>query len=182
MASKKISELSALDITDSDDFPDGAYIPVVIEGITKKLSLGSLLIKTLRKDKPAQISSVTAKSVINGNDLLMLEDVSSSNAKKSCTKSQFLLDVPQVETGSGAPAYTPSKKGMVYIDTDASDIYLAANNSSSADWKILPQVESGSGAPAFVPSRIGIIYINTAVGDIYISGATSSSSDWKKVN
>jgi hypothetical protein len=135
MASKKISELT--EFADLEVFPDGAYVPLVSEGVTYKLKLENLLSKTLRTDKPSEISSVTAKSVISNNDLLMLEDSSSSNAKKSCTKAQFLSDVPQVLSGTEDPAAAPSKKGLIYINTGTGSIFIAAGTSSTDDWKAI---------------------------------------------
>ena len=135
MASKKISELT--EFADLEVFPDGAYIPLVSEGVTYKLKLENLLSKTLRTDKPSEISSVTAKSVISNNDLLMLEDSSDSNKKKACTKAQFLHDVPQVSTGSSDPAAAPSKKGSIYINTTSGDIFIAADTATTADWKAI---------------------------------------------
>ena len=130
MASKKVSELSEI-----TSFSDDAYIPVVKDGVTYKISLENLLQKTLRVDKSSEISSVAAKSISVNSDLIMVEDSAGGNAKKKCTKSQFLHDVPQVETGSADPAYTPAKKGMIYIDTGTGNIFIAADTSSSGDWK-----------------------------------------------
>lgn len=130
MASKKISELSS-----TSEFSDDAYIPVVSDGVTYKMTLESLLQKTLRLDKTLEVSDVASKTTISNADVMMMEDASSSNDKKRCTKAQFLHDVPQVETGSSAPASTPSKKGMLFVDTAAGDIYIAAGTSSSSDWK-----------------------------------------------
>lgn len=130
MSAKKVSELNEL-----TTFSDTAYLPVVDTGVTYKMSLENLLQKTLRTDKASEISSVSSKTVISNSDFLMLEDSASSNTKKSCTKAQFLHDVPQVMSGSADPADTPSKKGLIYINTTTGDIFIAADTSSSSDWK-----------------------------------------------
>jgi hypothetical protein len=45
-----------------------------------------------------------------------------------------------VSTGVVAPTSTPSTVGDLFIDTDASAIYIAVGTSSSADWIELAQV------------------------------------------
>ena len=137
MASKKISDLTDFtSLYDLEVFPDGAFVPVVNDGVTLKLSLENLLSKTLRTDKASEISSVTSKSVSVNNDFIMLED-SSTNEKRSCTKSQFLHDVPQIQTGSTNPGSTPSKVGLIYIDTVHCSVFIAIGISSPDDWKLI---------------------------------------------
>lgn len=132
MSAKKVSELNEI-----TTFSDTAYVPVVDTGVTYKMSLENLLQKTLRTDKPSEISSVSSKTAISNNDFLMLEDSASSNSKKSCTKAQFLHDVPQVISGSADPSDAPSKKGLLYINSTTGDIFIAADTSSSGDWKAI---------------------------------------------
>ena len=135
MASKKITELTELSW--DEIFDEDAYLPIVKDGTTYKIKLKNILIKTLRIDKSSEMSTVDAKAISSNNDIIMLEDSAHSNEKKSCTKAQFLHDVPQVQTGNGAPGFTPGKRGMVYIDIDSNDVYIAANYSASSDWKLI---------------------------------------------
>lgn len=132
MSAKKVSELS-----ETTTFSDTAYVPVVDAGVTYKMSLENLLQKTLRTDKPSEISSVDSKTAISNGDFLMLEDSASSNTKKSCTKAQFLHDVPQVSTGSADPSDAPYKKGLIYINTTTGDIFISSDSSASSDWKAI---------------------------------------------
>jgi len=132
MSSKKVSELNELSV-----FSDAAYVPVVDGGTTYKMSLENLLQKTIRVDKSSEISTVATKTVTSNSDLIMLEDSASSNTKKKCTKEQFLHDVPQVITGTDNPISTPLKKGMIYIDTAHSQIYISKDSTSSDDWLLL---------------------------------------------
>ena len=39
------------------------------------------------------------------------------------------------ETGSGAPATTPTDTNLNYLDTAAKDMYVSVGTASSADWK-----------------------------------------------
>lgn len=42
---------------------------------------------------------------------------------------------PDITSGAGAPASTPSKVGDIYIDTTNDDAYIAVGTASSADWE-----------------------------------------------
>jgi hypothetical protein len=123
------------DKTELETFSDELFVPLINGSTTYLMSLENLLQKTLRVDKASEIDSVASKSSISDTDLMLMEDSASENEKKKCTKAQFLHDVPQVITGSGAPGDAPAKKGMIYIDTAVSDVYIAADTTVSGDWK-----------------------------------------------
>lgn len=45
--------------------------------------------------------------------------------------------VPQISSGAIAPATTPDKIGLIYIDTVLDKIYISSGTGSSADWRLL---------------------------------------------
>ena len=47
-----------------------------------------------------------------------------------------LLD-ERVSSGSGAPGTTPTKIGLLFIDTTTPNVYISTGTSSSADWKLV---------------------------------------------
>lgn len=51
------------------------------------------------------------------------------------TRDIDITSLPNVSSGAGAPASTPSKVGDIYVDTTAKRRYTACGTSSSADWK-----------------------------------------------
>jgi hypothetical protein len=92
--------------------------------------------------------------------------------------------VPDISSGSSAPATTPGKVGDIYVDTTALVMYVAVGTSDSGDWEKLsrdansPNVESGAGAPSSTPTKIGDIYIDTTNDVAYMATDTSDSGDW----
>ena len=49
------------------------------------------------------------------------------------------MSVQLIYRDSGAPAITPARTGIIYVDTSNNRVYLSTDTSSSADWKILPE-------------------------------------------
>lgn len=92
--------------------------------------------------------------------------------------------VPDVSSGSSAPATTPGKAGDIYVDTTALVMYVAVGTSDSGDWQMVAnndshaEIESGAGVPASTPSKVGDVYIDTTNDVAYIATDTASSSDW----
>jgi hypothetical protein len=129
LAAKKISELDS-----TSAYDDNLLILVLEDGVTKTMSAEDLISKTLRVDKPSEINTVSAKSIVTDSDLLLIEDAADSNAKKKCTKAQFLNDVAQVLSGAADPASTPTKKGLIYIETTTPAVWISTGTASSADW------------------------------------------------
>lgn len=43
--------------------------------------------------------------------------------------------LPNISSGAGVPASTPSKIGDIFIDTTNDDAYIAVGTASSADWE-----------------------------------------------
>ncbi len=123
------------DLSETSTFSDEAYVPLVNGGVTYKMSLENLLQKTLRVDKSSEIDSASAKTSVANGDLILLEDSAAGNSKKKCTKAQFLSDVPQVQTGTSDPAVTPTKTGLIFINTATADIFISTATGSSSDWK-----------------------------------------------
>lgn len=50
---------------------------------------------------------------------------------------RFLGLAPSISSGIVAPTTTPNKIGDIFVDTVAKKIYVAAGNTSSADWIIV---------------------------------------------
>lgn len=64
-------------------------------------------------------------------------NVTQHQAALSITESQIsdLGTYPDITSGAGAPASTPTKVGDIYIDTTGDDAYIAVGTASSADWE-----------------------------------------------
>jgi hypothetical protein len=45
--------------------------------------------------------------------------------------------LPQIFTGTAAPATTPTKKGDMFIDSTNHKVYISDGTSSSTDWRLL---------------------------------------------
>ncbi|MCA9915073.1 MAG: hypothetical protein KC496_17080, partial [Anaerolineae bacterium] len=44
---------------------------------------------------------------------------------------------PLISSGAGAPSSTPSRVGLIYVDTTNYKVYIATGTSSSADWTLV---------------------------------------------
>ncbi len=129
MAAKKIDEYESTSTHD-----DNIQFLCIAGGVSKLMSLEDILQKTLRIDKPSEINAVSTKINVADSDLMLIEDAADFNAKKKCTKSQFLVDVTQVTSGTTDPASTPGKLGQIYIDTATPAVWISKGIASSSDW------------------------------------------------
>jgi len=113
-------------------------------------------------------------------------------------------DHPQyalITTGVVPPASTPSREGLIYVDTAADTIYISKGTASSADWEQVDGADhgaltgladddhgqyallsGGAGDPTGAPARSGTLYRNTTNNQIWFSIGTASVDDWMLVS
>ncbi len=100
----------------------------------KKITREEFLSDTLRSDKSAQISALTEKTSIDEEDLFIIEDSESSNAKKKVKVSTLREGLALIVEGEGAPGSAPPKTGSIYIDTATDAIYISKGTTGTDDW------------------------------------------------
>lgn len=132
MASQKISELS-----EQTTNVDTALIPIVVEGINKKISLLNLLQKTIRVDKAAEINAVASKGTVSDSDIIMLEDSEASNIKKKATVSAIRSGLCRVFFDTTDPGGAPTGIGHIFVNTTTPRIYISVGTTNSGDWLLL---------------------------------------------
>lgn len=109
-----------------------------------------------------------------------------------------------ISSGAGAPGTTPSRVGLLYVDTTADDAYISTGTASSGDWTQVNNsagssdhggltglsdddhtqysiITSGAGSPSATPARVGAIYIDTTADDAYMAVGTTSG-DWVQID
>lgn len=111
-----------------------------------------------------------------------------------------------ISAGSGAPVTTPSRTGLIYINTASAHVYISTGTSSSADWTRCDGsgggtsnhsalsnlgaddhtqyslISSQAGVPSSTPSRVGLVNIDTTNDTAYISTDTAGSGGWTLVS
>lgn len=94
---------------------------------------GSIVLSDGVWDTTLNISNMTADRIVTfQNASGTVEYTGHTHTESDITD---LGTYPDITSGAGAPASTPTKVGDIYIDTTGDDAYIAVGTASSADWE-----------------------------------------------
>ncbi len=80
--------------------------------------------------------NANANKNYNGTAWVLMGGAADHNTLSNLTTGDVHTQYTLIASGAAAPATTPGRVGLVYIETTTPDVYFSTGTATSADWQV----------------------------------------------